>query len=158
MGERRWEELSAGSSSVKVKAKAGVSLESVDRSGGARGRSPGRGSLGAGEWASPSRGRWEPRREPEGRQAGSPPQGLSLNSCARLTQQRPSCWGWDLAQGSDLPHPCRGSPRGSLGQAADWPAETGSDGGEVKETGETTGLGLACVSTRTADSTDKTGN
>ena len=124
---------------------------------------PGAGAQAGGAWGRasghpPPRGRWEPRREPEGRQAGSPPQGLSLNSCARLTQQRPSCWGWDLARGSDLPHPCRGSPRGSLGQAADWPAETGSDGGEVKETGETTGLGLACVSTRTADSTDKTGN
>lgn len=46
----------------------------------------------------------------------------------------------------------------SLGQAVDWPAETGSDGGEVNETGEIAGLGLTCVSTRTADSTDKTGN
>lgn len=87
------------------------------------------------------------------------PQGLSLNRCALLTQQRPSRWGWDFAWGIDAPpHPCKGGPWGSLGQAAGWAAETSSYGGEIKETEEITGLGLTSVSTRTTDTMDKIGN
>ena len=47
-----------------------------------------------------------------------------------------------------------GGPRGALGQAADWAAETSSDGGEIKETEEITGLGLTSVSTHTTDTMD----
>ena len=77
---------------------------------------PGAGAQAGGAWGRAGGRSPRGRREPEGRQARSPPQGLSPNSCARLTQQRPSRWGWDLARGSDLPHPCRGAPGGHSGR------------------------------------------
>lgn len=88
---------------------------------------PGQGEPGGG-WVFP------PRALGATAEAEARPQGLSLNSCARLTEQRPSRWGWDFAWGIDRPHPCKGGPRGSLRQAADWAAETSSYGGEIKET------------------------
>lgn len=156
MGELRREELSASSSSIK--AKAGFSLGSADRSavaGGAEGLGLGPGPGGAwGQGAIPPRALGATAEA----EAEARPQGLSLNSCARLTQQRPSRWGWDFARGSNPPSSLWGGPRGSLGQAADWAAETSSDGGEIKETEEITGLGLTSVSTHSTDTLDKRGN
>ena len=71
--------------------------------------------LGLGEpgggWAIP------PRALGATAEAEARPQGLSLNSCARLTQQRPSRWGWDFAQGSNPPSSLwGGAPVGHSGR------------------------------------------
>ena len=133
--------------------KAGFGLGSADTSaaaGGAECLGLGPGPGGAwGRVGNPPEGTGS-----HGRSRSPPPGAQSQQLCPPHSAEALTL-GLGLRAGVKPPIiPVGGGPRGSLGQAADWAAETSSDGGEIKETEEITGLGLTSVSTHTTDTMD----